>query len=270
MSTTPPALPQTDEEVAAYIRQIAAEEARKASGQTAPPAETPATPPAQTGFKMNIAGNEYSFTTPEEASAAMNNLLLQQQQLREQQNNQGRKVTSDETPAFDMKTYVDKMASNPMDAAEYLDEARFGVKNPSQVFKSMMQKQQEQEQQNAMLARELASYQFIQTHPDYIVSTENANAIDQMVKQHQLPWTPQGLEAAYLIAKQKGLMKAEEAPAPQAPVYTPQTQAPYNPYTAAPPVASRTPTAESVPGWASDVDGLSLEQIETIMKRFQS
>jgi hypothetical protein len=238
---------------------------------TSAPPTTPASP-VQSGFKMNIAGNEYSFTTPEEASAAMNNLLNQQATIRESQNTNGRKVTSDETPSFDMKTYVDKMATNPIDAQEYLDEVRYGVKNPSQVFKTMMQKQQEQEQQNAVLARELASYQFIQTHPDYNVSPENANAIDKMVQQYSLPWNPMGLDAAYKLAMQQGLLKGDEPvqPAPQHfQGYQQPPQTGYNPYTAPPPVASRTPSTEAAPSWMNDADSLSPEQIETLFSRIQ-
>ena len=259
MSTTPnnPA-PLTDEQVEAYIRQVAAEEAKKFAPQpsTPPAPQAPHTPSAQP-FKMAIAGNEYTFNTPEEASAAMNNILEQQQKLRETQNPQGRKVTSDDQPEFNIDTYVNKMKENPVEAQEY-------VMSFSPTVKQMSQKQQEYEAVIAQMQRESAVYQFKDTHPDYVASEQNAQAINGILSQYQIPWTAQGLDAAYTIALQRGLFKTEEAPAP--PAYQPPPA--YNPYSSAPPVASRTTSTMDVPS-GYDVDNLPLDAIENIFVRFQ-
>lgn len=249
----------SDADVDAYIQSVVDDRLKKQGlpAQGSPDEETPvAAQPSP--IKMNIAGQEYTFNNAEEAQAAVNNIIGQTSSRMQQDHSQGRRVSSDDTPSFDMNTFVEKMAKNPIDAYDYVDEFRMGVKNPSQVMKDMIAQQAETQ-------RVLAVYQFKDTHPDYEATPQNAQTLTQVLQQYSLPFTPSGLDAAHALAVRQGLISTSEK----------ETEAPHqerhNPYTSAPPVASRTVSRGPAvtPDWETEADNLDMDAIENIFARFQ-
>ncbi len=244
LSTTP----ATDEDVMAYVRQIAAEEAAKIG-------VTNQTPPTPEPLKMNIGGQEHSFKDLNEAQAYMNNTIGQfQTQLNQRQApvNQGREATKD-TDTFDQKRYVDYMVEDPRKAADYMDEYRFGVKDPVNVIKARLA-------QVDQLAQEAVVNAFKTRHADWDDSQENANAMQTVMNELGLSnvISPATLDAAFTVAKTRGLIKTNENAA--------QNRQEPNNY--APPVAARGRAANPYEDLVANAETMPLADLEKVIARF--
>jgi len=245
----------TDEQVEAYVRKIAAEEAAKSG--TKPDDTTDNTPAPIT---LNIAGKEMTFKDSNEASSVLTSVYEQQRTAQAQPQNQGRSVTSDaDTNAWtpeDQSRYVDMLVKNPILAQEYIDEKRFGVKNPTELIKQNMAATQ-------AMATQLTIDRFVSEHKDYHVSPENAQAMQTVLTElggGRAVINPMALEAAYAIADKRGLLKK--------PQEQQNSQAAYNPYLAAPPAAGRN-SSQTSPSFANDAESMSTEAIEALFARMQ-
>lgn len=248
---------RTDADVEKYVRDIAAQEAAKKAAELG---QTPATSEPQQ-FKMNIAGQEMTFSTPEEASNAVNAALLQattQQQAQPQ--TQGRQVTDDngtrQWSKEDQAKYVDLLTTNPVAASEYVDEFRFGVKNPTELIKQNIQATQQ-------MATQFTIDQFVSSNKDYTPTPENAAAMQQVLTElggGRPVITPTSLEAAYAIADRRGLIKKEQQQQ--------RANREDNPYLRTPPAAGRTAANFSAnPSFDEQVENMTADQIEGLFSR---
>lgn len=246
--TTPNAL--TDADVEKYVAEIAAKKYQELNKEQEPAAPTPLT--------LTIAGKEMTFKDAAEASSVLTSVY--QQQTAPPAQTVGRTVTNDTDNAGwtpeDQTRYVDMLVKNPLQAQEYIDEKRFGVKNPTEVMKQNMAAVQS-------MATQMTIDQFVASHKDYHVSPENAQAMQGVLAElggGKPVINPMALEAAYAIADKRGLIKRPEAQ---------QTREQgYNPYLAAPPVAGRTSSQVS-PSFEQDAENMSLEQIQAFFTKNQ-
>lgn len=166
-------------------------------------------------FKLNIGGQEYTFNSPEEISQVVNNTLaavgqkLQQlessSQTAGQTNQPGSYVQSDEdsvpklTPEQHAE-FLNKMATNPIEAMEWLDGIRFGIKEgrPSKVIKEKLAELDQFRAAQAVAA-------FKEMHPEW-PGGQAAQVLDAYRQKLGLPFTAEGLSAAYASAQLNGVL----------------------------------------------------------------
>jgi hypothetical protein len=281
--------PEEIETLQAMIKQV--------TGGT-PPVETPVAPPAPTPIKMNIAGQDMEFSSLADAEAKMNE-VVKLAAAHIQQNSQVQKpqatVTGDEAPGFAYDKYVDLMQNGKV------QEGISYVLQHDPNYKETIKLAQEANQK-------LAAYEFRDRHKELIGLPPNqgaavGQAIAQVRTQFNLPATADGLEAAYLLAQQRGLIPnfAQAPPQNQAqpqnqpnqqhnPWAQPQQQAPVpqnmgfypqntnqppnnNPYLAQngtfapPPVIGRGGDNSMQQMTEDQLEALSLPQLEALMKK---
>lgn len=250
MSTTNTTPSASDADIEAYIRQIASDEASKLG--KAPETNTDPAP-----LKMNIGGQDREFKDLNEAQAYMNTTLGNYQtELNTARQSQGRKVTSDSTtaaPTFDQTRYVDLMVKDPGAAADYVDEHRFGFKDPVGEIKKLRDTVQ-------TLATNQVVENFKTRNPEYEATEANALAMQQIMQEMNLPVAPAALEAAYAIAQKRGLYKAT----PKQETNKVET----NPYLMTPPVASRGSAATATSNIYDQAEDMPLDQLEKLLTKF--
>lgn len=248
-------MPLTDQEVEAYVAKIADERYAALNKSTTPE------PVADSSFTLNIAGKEMTFKDAAEASSVLTN-VYQEQAKNTSAAPVGRTVTSDNDnagwTAEDQTKYVDMLVKNPLHAQEYIDEKRFGFKNPTQVLKDQIAAV-------SSMATQMTIDQFVSAHKDYHVSPENAAAMQSVLTElggGRPVVNPMALEAAYAIADKRGLIKRPES-------QETHEAKPYNPYLTAPPAAGRSSSGRPSSNFAADAEDMSLEQLEALLVRGQ-
>jgi hypothetical protein len=177
-----------------------------------PEAGVQATPqqPAPQPLELNIMGSKYTFNSHAEMEAALNNTFgaLQQQQAAPPPEPAGRYVTDDQGPKWDQDKYIELMKTNPVEAAELVDNFRyFGGKHTGKVSQSIKKQLEEGERAQQFLNE----YQFLAAHPEFQRGPQNAQIVHGIRQQLNLPPTFDGLEAAYLVAQQRGFLPAVQA-----------------------------------------------------------
>ena len=248
----------TDADVEKYVREIAAQEAAKEAAKGGAPGVAAQTEPQP--FKMTIAGQEMTFTSPEEASNAVNAALTQATQRQETPVTQGRQVTDDngtrKWSKEDQATNVDLLTTNPVAASEYVDEFRFGVKNPTELIKQNMQATQQ-------MATQLTIDNFVANTKDYVPTDHNKEAMIRVLTElggGRPVITPTSLEAAHAIAERRGLFTK--------PDNQQQSSRNDNPYLRTPPPAGRTASGfSSAPSFEEQVESMTADQIEALFRR---
>ncbi len=248
MSTENNQLP-SDEQVEAYVRKVAAEEAAKFAKPGANPQEVNPEP-----IVLNIGGQQMTFKNQDEASAQLTSLYAQKPNQVTERPLPGQQVTDDTNNAWSPTKHaqwVDLMVTNPLAAQEMLDEQRYGVKNPTEVIKQQMAAVQE-------IAQQMTIDQFVSQHKDYVVSEENAKAMQGVLTElggGRPAVSKMALEAAYAIADKRGLIKRPEAQN----TYSNRQD---NPYLAAPPISGRGSSNSGPSDFDIDAENMSLDSIE--------
>jgi hypothetical protein len=187
------------------IKQAIAEELAKASkpgdGNSAPDQTKP--------VEVNIGGQVYRFQDQAELSRALEQTFAgYQNQLAQLQAGSaaapGQHVSGDEDtgPKFSNQEYIALLEKDALKAQEYLDSFRyFGgkVPEPSKVIRDQLIR-------SAELEKVVTAYQFKDAHPEFRASPQAAHAIDRVREALGLPFSFEGLEAAYATAVQKGIL----------------------------------------------------------------
>ena len=172
-------------------------------------------PPPPPPIKFNVRGREIVANSPEELSAMLETTLQQfEQALVASQANTytatdpegtagnegpGRYVTGSETEEkFDKKEYFSLLEKDPLNAAAYVDQHRFGVKDPVEYINTLAKDLEEQRKVTAI-------YQFKERHPEYPGGAHNAQVVEKVLEKIGLGYTPEGLEAAWALAKESGI-----------------------------------------------------------------
>jgi hypothetical protein len=157
----------------------------------------------QQPIKLNIGGTEYSFSSQEEMNNAINNafsavaqnqaeLLAQLEELQKYKTDKGENKQSNE-PQFDKEKFVKLIQENPIEAFNYLDEVRYG---PDRVPPTVKEKLNH----ISMLENQLTAYKFLNAHPEFQNTDQNAQILRGVASQLNIPLTYEGLEAAYRVA----------------------------------------------------------------------
>lgn len=248
--------------------------------------EPTATQTAPQPIQLNIQGQTYTFKDQAELEAQLNQVAIAQRQAAVQPppapapQVSGGRVTGDEDSSFSNEEYIRLMNEDPRKATKYaLSHVLFDgkVEDPTELLRETMVAQ-------AATNRQLAVYQFKDAYKEIpIENPQVGNAIEQIRTELGLPFTPQGLEAAYLFGVGKGRLPDFKAVAanqqqqqsqtpqyqPQVPYNSYQQQQGQNPYLNAPPAPGRSTTA-SVPVTEEQIENMSVEQLAKLMYRLQS
>lgn len=215
-------------------------------------------------FKLNIGGQERTFASQEDVSQYVNDMLEAQRRAAAEaiQNLPGQRVTAGQqttepVPIPDLDEFAKRLKENPAEAFNYVDKFRYGVDNPAQILREIWQKQQVQEQT-------LAAYQFRDDHPEFVRTPENAQTLMQLVQQNGLPFTYDGLELAYSVGKERGLLKTQDQQNQRS-----TTPEPTPTRSVAPPRIGRGTSDGGAPDVLDYVDDLDADQIAKIITQFE-
>lgn len=273
-----------------FIKSAIAEELAKQNG-----GGSPATTDGQP-LKLNLGGQTFEYKNLQELEQAMNtfatgaaqkiNELQQVVSAPPPQNTQGSTVT-DDTPVWSDQTFIETMSKSPKDGFQYaLNQLLFDGKSedPAADLRTFLE-------DNEKNKRVLGVYQFKESHPEYVGTPQAAQIIDKVREQMNMPYDAQGLEAAYLMAMNKGLLPNYYQMAQMAQQQLQQQQQnggqqqqqfqqppPFNPfagggnlnafnqnpYLQAPPMMGR---SSGAPGLDMNVEDLSVDQLESILKK---
>ena len=278
------------------------------TGAKADPTATPA-PVASGPITVNIQGQPVTFRDQADLEAQLNataQTIRQQMQAPPPEPKPepiGGRVTNDEGGStFSHEEYVRLMNKDPREATNYvLSHTLFDgkVDNAADLLRETML-------QTAQANRQLAAFQFRASHSEIPVDNPQVGGtIEQIRTQLGLPFTNQGLEAAYAYAVQKGALPdfrqiaaAQQnqaqahtaagqqpqygapqpqtwngqnlyAPLPGQPQYNAPAPQSQNPYLAPPPVAGRSQQI-STPVTVDDLDNMSADQLAALLNKLQS
>lgn len=108
-----------------------------------------------------------------------------------------------QTPKIDVQELAKRMEKDPVDAWNYVDEVRFGVKDVPGVIREMAQRIAAQDQY-------LAVTQFRADHPEYQTTPENGQTLIGLLQANNLPLTAENLELVYTYGRQKGIIQVQD------------------------------------------------------------
>lgn len=263
--------------IADSVRQVLAE----TSGTNADPTAVAA--PAAQPISVNIQGQTYTFKDQADLEAQLNQVAIAQRQMAakppepETTKITGSRVTDDEDSGFSNEEYIQLMNQDPKKAGRYLlSHLIFDgkVENPEELLRETMIQQ-------ATTNRQLATYQFRDAYRDVPLEDPRVGGtLEEVRKELNLPFTAQGLEAAYMYSVGKGRLpdfrqisanqqqqQQQSAPQYQPPQQTQQQQ--YNPYLAPPPSPGRS-NAPSIPVTMDQIEDLPLEQHASLLRKLSA
>lgn len=212
---------------------------------------------------LNVGGQERTFADPTQAAAAFQQLqqerdaaLRQAQEAAAYVQPQPQQASTEAAkPAVDMEKYLDLLSKDPIAAADYVDQIRYGY-NPVQTNQAALVKliQVDRFQQSEL---------FKSMNNDYEESNENASAIQTVMQRNNYPWTAETLQAAWQIAKANGLAKLTPVEETQ------QTQVPQNQYYA-PSIGRGSGTyQEAIPDVISQAEKMSADELGALIQRLE-
>lgn len=287
------------------IRQAAAEvlaEGKQGNAQEGTP--QPAPQPAAQPITLNVNGQPVTFKDQADLEAQLNQFAAQYNQLQQQVSTQptpdprGTRVSGrDDDQGFSRDEYIRLMNEDPLGASNYaLSHLIFEgkVDNPAEIIRETLI-------DNARIGRQLAAYQFRDIHSEVPLEDPRVgNTIETVRRQLNLPFTTEGLEAAYAYSVQKGhlpdfrlLQQAQQQqqqgqqgqqgqpgqqfqqpPQPQfqAPVQNPGgfQISPQNPYLQGPPSMTRSASTPALPVTEGQIEDMSLDQLRKLMDKLNS
>lgn len=228
---------------------------REAIKQVLDEGKTPEAPPpaAPSKLKMNIAGQEYEFDSAEDAGRKMTEFVHRASQMTQPPPPAAKPtatVSGNDAPEFNMDVYAEYMQNGKVtDGLDYWLKSNVGAG-----VKDLKEKLAKVDELN----NTLAVYQFRDRHPEFAKLDPSAGqAIEHVRKSLNLPFSAEGLDAAYFYAQQRGFVKApaQEQAAPA----TPEPQKP-NMLAPAPHISRSGDTNQGLS--MDDMENMSIEQLE--------
>ena len=272
-----------NELIADSVRQVLAE----TSGTKQEPA-APVVPTAQP-ISVNIQGQTYTFKDQADLEAQLNQVAIAQRQAikppePEPTRPAGTRVSDDNDSGFSNEEYITLMNQDPRKAGKYLlSHLIFDgkVENPEELLRETMIQQ-------ATTNRQLATYQFKDAYRDVPIEDPRVGGtLEEVRKSLNLPFTAEGLEAAYMYSVGKGKLpdfrqiaynqqqqQQQQPTQPQPPQYQyppqqQQQQQPYNPYLTAPPAPGRS-NSPSIPVTMEQIEDMPLEQHASLLRKLSA
>jgi len=277
------------------IQQQIAEVLRETPGEGGDPIPQPQVP-AASPITLNIQGQPVTFRDQADLEAQLNATAIALRQAQAQPVQpvsqptaaaQGSRVTNDDDSGFSNDEYIRLMNEDPRKATKYvMSHALFNgqVEDPMEVIRESLVNQ-------AATNRKLAAYQFRDSHREVPLEDPRvANTIEGIREQLNLPFTEQGLEAAYAYAIQKNQLpnfraiaesQRQQQEQPQQygqypaqsqynPYNQPQySQTPQNPYLQAPPAPGRSSPINS-PVSEDQIENMSTEQLASLLNKLSN
>lgn len=276
------------------VDQYYQEQAKKAGGGTA----AALTPGQRQGelpeIRMNIDGEERVFANPTEVAkffverdkirqTAANAAVQTAQTIATSTNKEPAKSKKDEIKP-DVRKFADLLVENPGAATEHALSEEWGIQKPGDFIKAMAQ--------NVLQLNErLAVSEFKNLHQEYVATPENRDAMSRIIQEFNLPVNERGLELAYAVGRQRGLIKIDETGGeaganeamsglggtePKQPQQSQQTSQWSQPYGGqqltgreAPPHARRTGAQSSDINWDA-VEDLPTGEVEKLVSQYQN
>ena len=164
-------------------------------------------------YSFSINGQTFNYENKAAFESAMqqfvsktaSQLATLQQQVATTQDNRGSFVSGNDeqdAPQWSDEQYVELFQKSPKLAFEYaLNQTVFGGKSDNAVGDL---RQAIEDSENVKKA--IAAFQFRQTHPEFQGSQEVGAVLEKIHESMNLPYDSNGLEAAYLVGINKGLI----------------------------------------------------------------
>jgi len=165
-------------------------------------------------LSVEINGQKITFNSPEELNQnlqeALNSVGNEYRQMKQQlaeyqaglNQNPGQTVDTDDsadTGKFSQARYIELLRDNALEAAEYVDSHRYGIKEkPSEYIKQTLR-------QSEQLREESEVNRWIRLHPEF-PGGEHAGKLDKVRQSLGLPMTAENLEVAYQRAIQTNVI----------------------------------------------------------------
>jgi hypothetical protein len=222
-------------------------------------------------IKLNIGGTDYVFSSVEEMNTAINNafsavaqnqaeLLSQMEELKRYQSETPASKNQNE-PSFDREKFVKLIQENPIEAFNYLDEVRYGPERVPPAIKEKLNNV-------AALEHQLTAYKFLNAHPEFQNTDQNAQILRGVANQLNIPLTFEGLEAAYRVATSYGLIQTPQQQNLSQNYGPPQTYGYNQNQFAPPPTVNRTATPMLPEGDIEEyLNRLDNSQLEALIRQ---
>lgn len=261
------------------IEQLIRENVQAVMQETANPTANATTVAAPAPIKMNIQCREVTFRDQADLEAQLNATAATIAAERAAMQavavpaHQGSRVTNDEGtgPAFSNDEFIKRMNEDPKTAINYaLSHMMFDgqVEDAASLLRETIISQ-------ATQAKQLSAYQFKDAYREVPLEDPRVNgAIEATRKELGLPFSNQGLEAAYIYAVNKGRLPDFRALSQQTDIQQrqqaqhPQYSAPAagNPYLQGPPQTGRSGSG-AAPVLVGDIEDMSTEQLGALLNR---
>ena len=210
-------------------------------------------------IKLTLGGQEYTFASQDEMQATLNNafssvaqnqsdLMRQLEEASANQNYKGNSANSG--PELDKDKFIKLINEDPIAAFNYMDELRA---SPAKA---------EQETRLRQVESNLIAYRFIQTHPEFQNTDDNALKLRSIASNLGLGVDFNSLESAYTVGKSYGIFGQQQ----NVTQTTPQPRF-GNESVQAPPSINRGGNQFQDSDVQSYVETLSNDQLRQIMER---
>lgn len=225
-------------------------------------------PPAPEPIKMTIGGQEFSFKDTKEVEEKFNAFVAQASQLAAQPPAPAKpqaSVTGDDAPSFDFNTYTELMTQGKI--TDGFRHAMMAVPEFRQTMEATRH-----------MSAQLAAYQFKERHPELSSAPPQVGSVIEQVRQSlNLPFSADGLDAAYALATHRGMIPQTQTQTQQTQTQTqtqnPPPQAQNNPYLGAngqlapPPTVSRSGD-NSFGGYTEEaLEAMTPAQLEALIRK---
>ncbi len=163
-----------------------------------------------TGFNIKLGGQSYTVRDQDEAQR-----LLDQYDAQRNQEVEAQRIRAEAVEQAQQRQHVQETRQSTGDTFDKEEYARLFLDDPRKARKYELAHDPEQIQfytgivaQLNSLKQEQAASQFLWQHKDdYVPSAENFKAIEGLISQYNLPWDLNGMNLAYSVAKEAGLIK---------------------------------------------------------------
>jgi hypothetical protein len=176
-------------------------------------------------------GSKLAFRSPQEVQSYLESVVQVAAQVTEQERKERERIAQEAANLSEKKQveqrqtqpqprklspeekakYFRLLEEDPIEAQNYLDELR-GLQS---TIHNAIQQQQQLAQVTQQLMVENILQRFQSSNPDYDGSEQAQKAVLEALKQTGIPFTPQGLSAAWQYAKANGWVNDKQQPAPQ-------------------------------------------------------
>lgn len=238
-------------------------EVQRALAQNANPNANTQLQPQSAPIRLNVNGQERVYSDPaqlqtdfQRAQEERDAALRQAQEATQRLQQQPQQVAQPQADDYNHEHYLELLAQDGRKAMNYADRYRYGVENVPDLMKAAMIK-------TAQNDRLLTAFQFRDINDEYYVCEDNGKTMEKIIEMHRLPWTVEGLSAAYAIGKQNKWLK--DAPQEQGTAQQAYDEPQQN---YAPGVGRGSYAGAENPSFMDDFSKLNTDQMAEILRKY--